>query len=67
MQVYGAGGKTVPKRGRLGTGSYYPAGTPIFGHRGNVFAGLITTKTAADELSLRTSITGRDSYHSWAE
>jgi hypothetical protein len=35
--IYGAGGKTVPKRGRLGTGSYWPKGTPIFRAPGNVF------------------------------
>lgn len=40
MQVYGAGGKTVPKRGRNGTGSYYPGGTPLFLHKGNTFAGI---------------------------
>jgi hypothetical protein len=28
------GGKTFPKRGRLGSGAYYPAGVPI---RGNIF------------------------------
>jgi hypothetical protein len=36
-QVYGAGGLTVPKRGRLGTGSYWPQGTPIFRQPGNTF------------------------------
>lgn len=40
MQVYGAGGKTVPKKGRNGTGSYYPEGTPLLHHRGNVFPGI---------------------------
>jgi hypothetical protein len=35
--IYGAGGKTVPKRGRNGTGSYWPKGTPIFNSAGNVF------------------------------
>lgn len=39
-QVYGAGGKTVPKRGRMGTGSYYPQGTPLYVHHGNVFPGI---------------------------
>jgi hypothetical protein len=40
-QVYGAGGKTLPKKGRLGTGSYYPTlGTPLFQHSGNAFAGI---------------------------
>lgn len=39
-QVYGAGGKTVPKKGRLGTGSYYPAGTPLYKRKGNVFPGI---------------------------
>jgi hypothetical protein len=39
-QVYGAGGKTVPKAGRLGTGSYYPQGTPLYNHKGNVFPGI---------------------------
>lgn len=29
-----AGGKTLPKKGRLGSGAYYPAGVPI---QGNVF------------------------------
>lgn len=40
MQVYGAGGKTTPKKGRLGTGSYYPEGTPLYQHKGNVFPGI---------------------------
>jgi hypothetical protein len=35
--IYGAGGKTIPKKGRLGTGSYWPKGTPIFLGEGNVF------------------------------
>jgi hypothetical protein len=39
-QVYGAGGKTHPKRGRNGTGSYYPQGTPLYQHAGNVFPGI---------------------------
>lgn len=39
-QIYGAGGKTVPKPGRLGTGSYYPKGTPLYLHNGNVFPGI---------------------------
>lgn len=39
MQVYGAGGKTTPKAGRNGTGSYYPNGTPLLHHVGNVFPG----------------------------
>lgn len=39
-QVYGAGGKTTPKKGRLGTGSYYPEGTPLYRHPGNVFPGI---------------------------
>lgn len=39
-QVYGAGGKTLPKKGRLGTGSYYPDGSPLVLHRGNVFPGI---------------------------
>jgi hypothetical protein len=39
MQVYGAGGKTTPKAGRNGTGSYYPAGTPLIHRTGNVFPG----------------------------
>lgn len=41
MQVYGAGGKTTPKAGRNGTGSYYPGGTPLLHHVGNVFPGMI--------------------------
>jgi len=40
MQVYGAGGKTTPKKGRLGTGSYHPEGTPLYHHQGNVFPGI---------------------------
>lgn len=36
-QVYGAGGKTLPKRGRLGTGSYWPSGTPLAVRPGNAF------------------------------
>lgn len=40
MQVYGAGGKTTPKAGRNGTGSYYPQGTPLFLRNGNVFPGI---------------------------
>ncbi len=40
MQVYGAGGKTTPKRGRLGTGSYWPGGTPLYLRKGNVFPGI---------------------------
>lgn len=36
-QVYGAGGKTLPKRGRLGTGSYWPQGTPLAIKKGNAF------------------------------
>jgi hypothetical protein len=36
-QIYGAGGKTKPKRGRLGTGSYWPRGTPIFTAPGTAF------------------------------
>lgn len=40
MQVYGAGGKTTPKAGRNGTGSYYPGGTPLLHHVGNVFPGM---------------------------
>lgn len=40
MQVYGAGGKTAPKQGRLGTGSYYPRGTPLYIHSGNTFPGI---------------------------
>lgn len=39
-QVYGAGGKTTPKAGRNGTGSYHPAGTPLFLTKGNVFPGI---------------------------
>jgi hypothetical protein len=39
-QVYGAGGKTHPKKGRLGTGAYYPSGTPLYIHNGNVFPGI---------------------------
>lgn len=39
-QVYGAGGKTQPKKGRLGTGSYWPDGTPLYHHPGNVFPGM---------------------------
>ena len=40
-QVYGAGGKTQPKRGRNGTGSYWPEkGTPLYQHAGNVFPGI---------------------------
>lgn len=39
-QVYGAGGKTQPKRGRLGTGSYWPEGTPLYQHPGTVFPGI---------------------------
>jgi hypothetical protein len=35
--IYGAGGKTIPKRGRLGTGSYWPKGTPIALAPGNAF------------------------------
>jgi hypothetical protein len=35
--IYGAGGKTAPKSGRLGTGSYWPKGTPIYLGTGNVF------------------------------
>lgn len=40
MQVYGAGGKTTPKRGRNGTGSYWPMGTPLYIRKGNVFPGI---------------------------
>lgn len=40
MQVYGAGGKTTPKAGRNGTGSYYPMGTPLVQRKGNVFPGI---------------------------
>ena len=43
-QVYGAGGKTVPKKGRLGTGSYWPEGTPMFTRRGNTFPGIVVTR-----------------------
>lgn len=39
-QVYGAGGKTTPKKGRLGTGSYHPNGTPLYLTKGNVFPGI---------------------------
>jgi hypothetical protein len=51
-QVYGAGGKTKPKRGRLGTGSYYPQGTPLFSHHGNVFPGIqvITSDTDSPQI-----------------
>lgn len=51
MQVYGAGGKTVPKKGRLGTGSYYPQGTPLYLHRGNVFPGINPEQTQFPQLS----------------
>lgn len=50
MQVYGAGGKTLPKRGRLGTGSYYPGGTPILLRKGNAFAGIDVVKTDFPEI-----------------
>jgi hypothetical protein len=40
-QVYGAGGKTLPKKGRLGTGSYWPRGTPIAVHPGNSFGKIV--------------------------
>lgn len=40
MQVYGAGGKTTPKAGRNGTGSYHPEGTPLYLRKGNVFPGI---------------------------
>lgn len=50
-QVYGAGGKTVPKAGRLGTGSYYPQGTPLYRHRGNVFPGIHVQKPSFPQLS----------------
>lgn len=50
-QVYGAGGKTLPKRGRLGTGSYWPQGTPLFSHHGNVFPGIKVEREAFPEIS----------------
>lgn len=50
-QVYGAGGKTMPKRGRLGTGSYWPAGTPIFSVRGNTFSGMEPLTSTPDETT----------------
>lgn len=51
MQVYGAGGKTVPKKGRLGTGSYYPAGTPLYLHSGNTFPGINVAKPEFHQLT----------------
>jgi len=50
-QVYGAGGKTLPKRGRLGTGSYHPQGTPIFTQKGNVFPGIIVERPEFHETT----------------
>jgi hypothetical protein len=50
-QVYGAGGKTTPKRGRLGTGSYWPQGTPVASHRGNVFPGVQVVRPDFPELA----------------
>lgn len=50
-QVYGAGGKTHPKRGKNGTGSYYPGGTPYFLHKGNTFPGIKVEKNDFDQLT----------------
>lgn len=51
-QVYGAGGKTLPKKGRLGTGSYYPdKGTPLYQHSGNVFPGIHVEQFDAIQLT----------------
>lgn len=50
-QVYGAGGKTIPKPGRLGTGSYFPQGTPLYLHRGNVFPGIEVSRPDFNQLS----------------
>jgi hypothetical protein len=51
-QVYGAGGKTVPKKGRLGTGSYYPdLGTPLYQHSGNVFPGINVEQFDSHQLT----------------
>lgn len=49
--VYGAGGKTTPKAGRNGTGSYHPEGTPLFLHRGNVFPGIVVGVPEANQLN----------------
>ena len=50
-QVYGAGGKTVPKKGRLGTGSYYPEGTPLYKRKGNVFPGINVAQPQFHQLT----------------
>jgi hypothetical protein len=51
-QVYGAGGKTVPKKGRLGTGSYYPGlGTPLYQHQGNIFPGINVEQFDSHQLT----------------
>jgi hypothetical protein len=50
-QVYGAGGKTLPKKGRLGTGSYYPQGTPLYLHKGNTFPGIQIPADVAPQIS----------------
>lgn len=49
-QVYGAGGKTLPKRGKLGTGSYWPDGTPKYLHKGNVFPGIKVQRPSFPEI-----------------
>lgn len=49
-QVYGAGGKTLPKRGKNGTGSYWPDGTPKYFHKGNVFPGIKVQRPSFPEI-----------------
>jgi len=50
-QVYGAGGKTRPKPGRNGTGSYHPQGTPNYLRKGNVFPGIHPEQPTDNQLT----------------